>query len=133
VVFGAADPKTGAAGSVLDLAAQPALNHQTRVEAGLRAAECQALLQDFFRLRRGEAREAAEPLRDDALRTPAARFTGLAGLADDAFEPHYLSDLPDQHGWRLHYLASDGDGALGTCLCLHGPGEWSYLFRHLFA
>jgi tRNA(adenine34) deaminase len=53
VVFGAADPKAGAAGSVLDVLAEPALNHRPRVEAGLLEAECGALLREFFAARRG--------------------------------------------------------------------------------
>ena len=53
VVFGAADPKAGAAGSVLDVLAEPALNHRPEVSAGLRAAECGELLSAFFADRRG--------------------------------------------------------------------------------
>ncbi|HEU4462448.1 MAG TPA: tRNA adenosine(34) deaminase TadA [Solirubrobacterales bacterium] len=53
VVFGAPDPKAGAAGSVLDVLAEPALNHRPEVIAGVREAECAALLQDFFASRRG--------------------------------------------------------------------------------
>jgi tRNA(adenine34) deaminase len=56
VVFGAADPKTGAAGSVLDLFANPQLNHQTQVQGGLLAKECAGLLQEFFQQRRRAAR-----------------------------------------------------------------------------
>lgn len=52
VVFGAADPKTGACGSVVNLFAEERLNHHTTVEAGLMAQECGALLSDFFRARR---------------------------------------------------------------------------------
>jgi tRNA(adenine34) deaminase len=52
VVFAAADPKTGAAGSVLDLFAQPQLNHHTSVTRGVLAEESAALLQAFFRERR---------------------------------------------------------------------------------
>lgn len=52
VVYGAADPKTGAAGSVIDLFAQERLNHHARVEAGLLADECGALLRAFFRQKR---------------------------------------------------------------------------------
>jgi len=62
VVFGAADPKTGAAGSVLDLFAQPQLNHHTAVQGGLLAPACGQLLRDFFAERRraaGQARLAA--------------------------------------------------------------------------
>jgi tRNA(adenine34) deaminase len=52
VVYGAADPKAGAAGSVLDVLAEPALNHRPEVVPGVRAEECAALLQDFFAARR---------------------------------------------------------------------------------
>jgi len=52
VVFGAADPKAGAGGSVMNLLAHPRLNHQTMVTGGVLADECGVLLQDFFRARR---------------------------------------------------------------------------------
>jgi tRNA(adenine34) deaminase len=52
VVFGTADPKAGAAGSVLDVLATPALNHRPELIAGVREAECAALLRDFFAGRR---------------------------------------------------------------------------------
>ncbi len=131
VVFGATDPKTGAAGSVLDLFAEPRLNHRTQVSGGVLADECAAVLQAFFQQRRSAAREQAEPLRDDALRTPADRF---AALPDYAFAPHYVQDLPAQRGWRVHWVDESGEGSEGdiaSCLCLHGPGEWGYFFRHL--
>jgi tRNA(adenine34) deaminase len=66
VVFGARDPKTGAAGSVLDLFAIPQLNHQTQAVGGCLESECGALLRDFFAERRAahKARQAA--LRPDA-------------------------------------------------------------------
>jgi tRNA(adenine34) deaminase len=53
VVIGAADPKAGAAGSVLDVLAEPALNHRPEVIAGVREAECATLLREFFSARRG--------------------------------------------------------------------------------
>lgn len=52
VVFGARDPKTGAAGSVVDLFAEARLNHHAQVEGGLLAEECAALLSGFFAARR---------------------------------------------------------------------------------
>jgi tRNA(adenine34) deaminase len=52
LVFGARDPKTGACGSVIDLFAEPRLNHHAAVVAGVRADECAALLSDFFAARR---------------------------------------------------------------------------------
>lgn len=68
VVYGAADPKTGAAGSVIDLFADARLNHHTAVEGGVLDAACGQLLRDFFaerralyRQRRGGAGDAAAP------------------------------------------------------------------------
>jgi len=52
VVFGAADPKTGAAGSTVDLFEEKRLNHHALVLGGVLAAECGALLSDFFGSRR---------------------------------------------------------------------------------
>lgn len=55
VVFGAADPKTGACGSIINLFEQEKLNHHTEVVGGVLAEECGALLKEFFAARRGEA------------------------------------------------------------------------------
>jgi tRNA(adenine34) deaminase len=52
VVIGAPDPKAGAAGSVLDVLAEPALNHRPEVRSGVREDECAALLREFFSARR---------------------------------------------------------------------------------
>jgi tRNA(adenine34) deaminase len=52
VVYGAADSKAGAAGSVLDVLPEPAHNHNPRVTGGLLAEECAALLSSFFGARR---------------------------------------------------------------------------------
>ncbi len=55
VVFGARDPKSGACGSVVDLFAEPRLNHHATVEGGVRADACGALLSAFFAARRAGA------------------------------------------------------------------------------
>lgn len=55
VVFGAADPKAGAFGSLYHLGADPRLNHDVDVVHGVRADECAALLRDFFALQRNAA------------------------------------------------------------------------------
>ncbi|MFS2036458.1 tRNA adenosine(34) deaminase TadA [Polaromonas sp. CT11-55] len=135
VVFGAADPKTGAAGSVVNLFDQPQLNHQTRLQGGVLAGECGGLLQAFFRQRRADKREEARlahPLRDDALRTPDAAFEGLP---DYPWQPRYVSDLPALGGLRMHYLDEGGESRQGegglTWLCLHGNPAWSYLYRKM--
>ena len=52
VVFGATDPKTGAAGSVIDLFGVDRLNHHAEVVGGVRAEECGVLLSGFFAARR---------------------------------------------------------------------------------
>jgi tRNA(adenine34) deaminase len=52
VVYGASDPKAGAAGSVLDVLSEPALNHNPQVSRGILAEECGALLSSFFSSRR---------------------------------------------------------------------------------
>ena len=52
VVYGALDPKTGAAGSVMNVLAEPRLNHRPEVAGGLLAEESALLLRDFFASRR---------------------------------------------------------------------------------
>jgi len=56
VVFGAADPKSGGCGSVVNVPAAP-FNHRLAVRGGVLADDCAALLQQFFRSRREEQRE----------------------------------------------------------------------------
>ena len=133
VVYGAADLKTGAAGSVLDLFGLQRLNHHTRVEGGVLAPECSGVLADFFQARREQARSALQPLRDDALRTPAERFDGMPGYP---WVPRYVQDLPSLNGWRMHYLDEgpaphQSQANRITWLCLHGNPAWSYLYRKM--
>lgn len=52
VVYGAADPKGGAAGSALNLLQFPGLNHHCQITGGMREAECRALLRNFFATQR---------------------------------------------------------------------------------
>jgi tRNA(adenine34) deaminase len=60
LVFGAADPKTGAAGSLYNICADPRLNHEIEVIDGLLAAESSTLLKAFFNPRRGASPSATE-------------------------------------------------------------------------
>ena len=130
VVFGAADPKTGAAGSVLDLFSTVELNHQTVVQGGVLAGECTQVLQEFFRGRREHARAVAQPLRDDALRTPAACF----GALPTPWPERQVADLPALQGLRLSYLDTAPDSPAGpACVCLHGIGLWSHHLHVLVA
>ncbi len=54
VVYGAKEPKTGAAGSVFNLFTEPRLNHHARIEGGVLAEECGRVLSDFFAMRRAQ-------------------------------------------------------------------------------
>ena len=56
VVFGAPDPKTGVAGSILNLFEEQRLNHHATVLGGVLAAECGAILSQFFAARRAQQR-----------------------------------------------------------------------------
>jgi tRNA(adenine34) deaminase len=128
VVYGATDPKTGAAGSVLDLFANTTINHQTHVTSGVLADASAQVLQAFFSDRRKEQGRARMPLREDALRTPDDRFRDLPGYP---WLPHYVSDLPSLQGLRMHYLDEGPRDAPITWLCLHGNPAWSYLYRKM--
>ena len=54
VVYGAGDPKAGAAGGVMNILQFPSLNHRCEITGGVRAEECRRLLQSFFAERRAE-------------------------------------------------------------------------------
>lgn len=129
VVYGAREPKTGAAGSVLDVFALPQLNAHTEIVGGVLAEECAAVLADFFQARRVQQRQQARPLRQDALRTPARCF-GEEGLVWT--EGRYVSDLPTLAGLRLHYY-DEGLPTAPAWLLLHDGVGSSYGLRHLMA
>jgi len=133
VVFGAPDPKTGAAGSVLNVFSHPQLNHHTQVQGGVLADACATVLRDFFSHQRSQQRQQrlqnAERLREDALRTPETRFVALVDLPQASF---YVCDLPTLNGFRLHYLDNALRDAAGTLFCLHPPSQWCYAWRDAF-
>lgn len=60
LVYGAADPKAGACGSVLDVIHEPRLNHRVEVATGVLADECGRMLRDFFTRKRRQAEAGAE-------------------------------------------------------------------------
>jgi tRNA(Arg) A34 adenosine deaminase TadA len=62
LVYGATDPKAGAAGSVIEVVNHPQLNHKMEVKAGVLAGKCAEILQDFFRSRR----ERTENLKNES-------------------------------------------------------------------
>jgi tRNA(adenine34) deaminase len=85
VVFGARDPKTGAAGSVLNLFGESQLNHHTLLEGGVLGDECGALLREFFVERREQYRQrratvdGTSPL-DEIPDIPAGEATEIGAL-----------------------------------------------------
>lgn len=139
VVFGAREPKTGAAGSVHNVFAQAAINHRTRVAGGLLGDNSVGILQNFFTRRRQQQREAARaahPLPDFALRLPIDALDAVTHWP----EPSWRSDLPAAAGLRLAVvdtgggsaeLSSDDDNGPITLLCIHGHGDWSHVFAPL--
>lgn len=127
VVYGATEPKTGAAGSVMNLFGEKQINHQTKLTGQVCRTESQSLLQKFFQARRQEQKMSHTPLRDDALRTPEERFDSLP---DYPWKPHYLTSLPSLNGLRMHFLDEPGTSGI-TYLCLHGNPAWSYLYRKM--
>lgn len=131
VVFGAAEPKSGAAGSVLNLFEHASLNHQTQVSGGVLAGPCADVLGAFFRQRRQAQARVRQPLREDALRTPLQRF---AALPDHPWTNQGRQDLPGLDGLCLRYRddvpALQSAGAV-TFLCIHSEQGWSYDFREM--
>lgn len=99
VVFGAPDPKTGAAGSVLNLFAQAQLNHHTELVGGVLAEACGQVLRDFFAERRAQQRAArlaagGAPQTDPLLDLiPAGEATEVSALPPAA-SPLHEQDTP---------------------------------------
>jgi tRNA(adenine34) deaminase len=130
VIFGAADSKTGAAGSVSDVFANSRINHHTRVQGGVLQEACAGLLQDFFRRQRAqqqlEAAQTGRALREDALRTPQSRFCALPAFPAPSFD---IYNLPSLAGLRMHYVDSGPADVSRAMLCVHSVQEWSYAWR----
>jgi tRNA(adenine34) deaminase len=139
VVFGAYEPKTGAAGSVLNVFAYPQLNHQTEVSGGVLAAECAQTLQHFFEDRRVQQQLHKTPLREDALRTPDSAWQNLNLPTEMSC---FTTDLPALNGFRLHWFDNRksantppfqalSEASLGPAhqdaleVYVHGPDAWS--------
>ena len=73
VVFGAADPKSGAAGGALNLLQFPSLNHKCAITSGVRADECRMLLRTFF----AEQRAKRKPLPGEGEEFPPETAMGI--------------------------------------------------------
>nr|WP_315463856.1 tRNA adenosine(34) deaminase TadA [uncultured Rhodoferax sp.] len=113
VIFGATEPKTGCAGSIVDLFAFKKLNHHTKIRGGVLAAECGALLQDFFDSSRKRNQSLRAPLREDALRTPES---ALLAQQSSVFRGEYIYSL---EGHRIHYVDLNRTQQSKSVLCLH--------------
>lgn len=106
VVFGAYDPKTGAAGSVVDLFAQPQLNHHTALQGGVLADPCGDLLRAFFARRRAE--QKAQRLQARQMVSAPAADADAALPSDAAYVSTQIpageaSELePDAHDLHPH-------------------------------
>ena len=100
VVFATADPKTGAAGSVIDLFADGRLNHHTTLQGGVLAEPAAALLRQFFAQRRGHQRAQRAALEDlraqrAALEDPRAQQSALG--AGRVASPAQAAAMVDRH------------------------------------
>ncbi len=122
VVYGATEPKTGAAGSVLNVFANEQLNHQTQITGGVLANECALVLQGFFEARRVQQQLVKVPLREDALRTSDSTLTGLDLPLTLS---HHTADLSALNGLRLHWFDNRQDAQVAPHVYLHGIDGWS--------
>lgn len=100
VVFGAYDPKTGAAGSVVDLFAQPQLNHHTALQGGVLADPCGDLLRAFFARRRAEQKaqrllERQQGASVTAVTVPALPSSAVQPPSEDAIPAGEASELTE--------------------------------------
>jgi tRNA(adenine34) deaminase len=86
VVFGARDPKTGAAGSVVDLFAEARLNHQTTVTGGVLAGDCGQMLKDFFGARR-KAQKAAQKAAQQSASSEASADSTVQPTPNGSTQP----------------------------------------------
>ncbi|WP_343640121.1 tRNA adenosine(34) deaminase TadA [Roseateles sp.] len=105
VVFAAPDPKTGVAGSVLDLFAQKQLNHHTALHGGVLAEASAKLLREFFAERREAARQARDARRRAGGQTPGLEADGLAAMA----ALPEVQEFPEIPVGDAHYLPLNVD------------------------
>ena len=102
VVFGARDPKTGAAGSVIDLFAMTQLNHHTSVAGGCFEADCARMLREFFAERRAEHKARIAALRPAVDAIPVGLVTEAPDTEEDTIPVGLAieidSPVPDARG-----------------------------------
>ena len=111
VVFAAADPKTGAAGSVTDLFAHPRLNHHTSVSAGVLAAPASALLRQFFVERRAQQRQHRLALQLPSAGSHSAEPPAAPPAQPETADPAPISTIPTGEATELHGHPGTPDAA----------------------
>lgn len=121
LVFGAAEPKTGAVQSVHSVLDDARNTHQIPHASGVLADECRALLQDFFRQRRNEHKASATPLRDDCLRPPIDGLVLPAGWG----QQFYADVCPAMLGLRIHAVDCGPVDSRSAVLFVHDWLGWS--------
>lgn len=129
VYFGAADPKTGACGSVLDLPAERRINHHCQVHGGVLQAPCAQHLSHYFARLRFNKRQLRSPVREDALRLP---HTALSAYMESV-QSLPFDDIRAAQGLRVQVWqnAAAPHHPARLLLCLHGAMSWSALYRGL--
>jgi tRNA(Arg) A34 adenosine deaminase TadA len=130
VIYAAAEPKTGASGSVINVYSNRHVNHHTQIHGGLLQEESVELLQEFFvniRKKQQENRSTSQQkLRPDMIRSDSKN--GMIFLPD-GMQSHYKNDWPSAPGVRLHWLSGGFVGAvIPPFLLLHPIPLWSAWF-----
>ncbi|MBT0570626.1 tRNA adenosine(34) deaminase TadA [Curvibacter sp. CHRR-16] len=124
LVYATAEPKTGAVESVHHLLDDACNTHVLPHSSGVLAAECQALLQDFFRQRRTVQKAIATPLREDCLRTPLVDKDLPAGWGEQ-----FHSDVcPVMPGLRIHAVDTGPLDSPCAVFFVHEFASWSVGF-----
>lgn len=129
VYFGAADTKTGACGSVLNLPGEHRINHHCQVHGGVLQSQCAQHLSTYFARLRADKRQHRVPVREDALRLPAGALTRYM----EGVQALPIDDLEAAQGLRVQVWQniSAPQRPARLVLCLHGASSWSCIYRAL--
>jgi tRNA(adenine34) deaminase len=136
VVYATPEPRTGAAGSQVDLFGHAALNAHTRIEGGVLAPQASALMREFFAAQRArQARERPPRLREDAVRLPPA-VLAAARRALGWPEDWRSLWLPvnggegDQPPWQIHCMQGGAtDPSAPLAVLVHGWADHGWVWR----
>jgi tRNA(adenine34) deaminase len=112
LVFGASDPKTGACGSVVDLFAEPRLNHHAQVRGGVLAAEAGQMLADFFAARRQRPEPPAQAAAQVAASEADIDADIEPGFDADGAGPEFPEDTDDGLAHAIEAVIVVEEGAM---------------------